>query len=121
MKSRIKFANENIKKAFENLEKNEPDLYKFVSRALEDIENNAFCGIQIPKRVIPIEYIKKFGAENIWKYNLPGAWRLIYSIENTGISVISIVLEWMDHKTYERRFKYQSLYLIKWKELLLLN
>ena len=106
MKSRIKFVSEKIEKAFLSLEKNEPELYKFVHRALVDIENNAFCGIQIPKRIIPSEYIKKFGIRNAWKYDLPGAWRLIYSIENTGIAIISIVLEWMDHKTYERRFKY---------------
>ena len=106
MKSKIKFVNEKIENSFKDLEKTDPELHKFVFRALGDIENNAFCGIQIPKRTIPEDYIKKFGIRNAWKYNLPGAWRLIYSIENAGISVISIVLEWMDHKTYERRFKY---------------
>jgi hypothetical protein len=106
MESKIKFVNEKIEKGFNDLEKSDPELYKFVLRAFEDIEKNSFCGIQIPKRLIPQEYIKKFEIRNVWKYNLPGAWRLLYSIENTGISIISIILEWMDHKTYERRFKY---------------
>lgn len=106
MLSKIKFVNAKIEKAFNELTKNDPDLYKFIFRAFRDIENNAFCGIQIPKRLIPIDYIEKFNVRNVWKYNLPGSWRLIYSVENTGISVISIILEWMDHKTYERRFKY---------------
>ncbi len=59
MKSEIKFVNERFEKDFERLKGDDPRLYKFVKRALEDIENSAFCGIQIPKRLIPQEYIKK--------------------------------------------------------------
>lgn len=106
MESRLQFANEKIEKAFNKLKKEDNELYKFIVRSFEDIENNAFCGIRIPKKLIPKEYIKKFNIHNLWKYNLPGAWRLIYSVENNNLVVISIILEWMDHKTYERRFKY---------------
>jgi len=61
---------------------------------------------RIPKKLMPKDYVKKFKVHNLWKYNLPGAWRLIYSVESNNLVVISIVLEWMDHITYERRFKY---------------
>ena len=106
MKSNIQFVNEKIKDAFEKLKDNDPKMHRFISRAFEDIENNAFCGIQIPKRLIPKGYIKKHNVRNLWKYNLPDAWRLIYSIKGKNLLVFSIILEWMDHKTYERRFKY---------------
>ena len=106
MKSKIQFANDKVMKAFEELKKNDKRLYDFISRAFDDIEDNAFCGIQIPKRLIPKEYIKKFNIKNVWKYNLPNAWRLLYSLEGKTLVVLSIVLEWLDHKTYERRFKY---------------
>lgn len=82
-------------------------LKKQLERAFESLEEDAFIGIQIPKRLIPKEYVEKFGKlTNLWKYNLPGAWRLIYTIKNNKVSILSVVLEWMDHKTYERRFKY---------------
>ena len=81
-------------------------MYGFILRAFEDIEYNAFCGIQIPKKLIPKEYLKKYNVKNLWKYNMPDAWRLIYSIEGKNLLVFSIILEWMDHKTYERRFGY---------------
>jgi len=42
----------------------------------------------------------------VWKYNLPGAWRLIYSIQGGEAIIITIILDWMDHKTYEKKFKY---------------
>lgn len=54
----------------------------------------------------PAEYLKKYKVKNLWKYNLPDAWRLIYSIEQGQLLVIAIVLEWMDHTNYERKFKY---------------
>jgi Txe/YoeB family toxin of Txe-Axe toxin-antitoxin module len=109
MESKIQFVDERIKKAFEKLSTGnheEKEIRHFIERAFEDISKNPFCGIQIPKRLIPEEYLKKFNLRNLWKYNLPNAWRLIYSIESNKICLISIVLEWLDHKEYERRFKY---------------
>jgi hypothetical protein len=43
---------------------------------------------------------------NLWKYNLPNAWRLVYSISGSEVEIIAILLEWFPHKEYERRFKY---------------
>lgn len=106
MESKIQFADDKVKKAFEKLKKIDFKFYKFILRAFNDISENAFCGIQIPKKLIPKEYLKKFNIRNAWKYNLPGAWRLIYSLESKNLVILSIVLEWMDHKTYERRFGY---------------
>ena len=31
---------------------------------MNNIEKNAFCGIQIPKRIIPKEYASKYGVGN---------------------------------------------------------
>ena len=106
MKSNLQFVNGKLKKAFKKLEKSDIRLYNFISRAFKDIEENVFCGIQIPKNRIPKEYVKKFNVKNVWKYNLPNAWRLLYGIEGKQFIIISVILEWFDHKTYERRFKY---------------
>src|SRR3989344_1415314 len=92
--SKIRFSDEKVQKAFEKLAEgtgDEKELHSWLIRAFEDIEKNAFCGIQIPKRLIPKEY----NVTNLWKYNLPSAWRLLYFIENQQIYVVSIVLEWM--------------------------
>ena len=50
--------------------------------------------------------IKKYGIDNLWKYNFPNAWRLIYSVARDEIIVVTIILEWMNHKEYEKRFNY---------------
>jgi len=107
--STTRFADDKIKKAFYNLEKgddSERELFKFIDQAMDNIEENAFCGIQIPKKLIPVVYVKKYEVKNLWKYNLPGGWRLVYSIVDEKVVVVSIILEWMTHKEYEKRFKY---------------
>ncbi len=110
MKSKIIFENQKVKESFEKLKDSKTEdkkLYNWLTRALEDLEQNAFCGIQIPKKLFPREYEKKFGKlNNLWKYNLPNAWRLIYTVKGGQVLVLSIILEWLDHKEYERRFNY---------------
>ena len=110
MKSKVVFGDEKVKASLEKLKSSKTEdkkLYGWLTRALEDLEQNAFCGIQIPKKLFPKEYEKRFGElDNLWKYNLPNAWRLIYTVKNGEVLVLSIILEWLDHKEYERRFNY---------------
>jgi Txe/YoeB family toxin of Txe-Axe toxin-antitoxin module len=102
----VAFADEKLKEAFEKLKTEDPTLYKFISRAIDDLKENPFCGIAIPKRLIPKIYIRKYGINNLWKYNLPGAWRLLYSVVGNRVKIVAIILEWLSHKEYERRFNY---------------
>ena len=109
MKSEIIFADKKVEKSFEALKdpKNEEKkLYKQICSAFEDLENNGFGGVRIPKKLIPKVYSKKYRVDNLWKYDLPQGWRLIYSVANGDVKILSIILEWMNHKEYERRFKY---------------
>ncbi len=109
MKSEIKFADEKVQNSFEELKNSKTEdkrLYKWICRAFEDLEENGFSGTQIPKKLIPRLYFEKYGIDNLWKYDLPRGWRLIYSVANGEITILSIILEWMSHKDYERRFGY---------------
>ncbi len=109
MECRIFFADEKIKKAYDDLLTSiveDKKLHKWISKALKDIKENCFCGIQIPKKQIPKDYIQKYRIDNLWKYDLPGAWRLIHTVKKEEVTILSIVLEWMTHKNYERKFKY---------------
>jgi len=61
MKSQIKFAEEKLKETLVKLEISRTEdqkLYKWINRALDDIEENAFCSTQVPKKLIPKVYIK---------------------------------------------------------------
>lgn len=107
--SEIRFVDKDIQEALYKLktgDDSERELFKFVNQALDNIEENAFCGIQIPKKLISKIYFTNYNVKNLWKYDLPKGWRLLYSILNDEIIVVSLILEWMNHKSYEKRFKY---------------
>lgn len=110
MNSSVYFGDEKLKACYEGLKESQVEdkmLHKWISRAIEDLEENAFCGIQIPKRLFPKEYVQKYNINNLWKYDLPKGWRLLYTVTaENEIELISAILEWLDHKEYERRFKY---------------
>ena len=109
MKSRVFFADKKIEASFYKLKDSKTEdqsLYKHLVNTFAKLEENAFIGIHIPKRLIPKEHIQKYGIENLWKYNLPNGWRILYSVGKKEIMVITLILEWLPHKEYERRFKY---------------
>ncbi len=105
-KSRVVFAEDKLQKEFDNL--TEKDQLKIqIKKAIINLQSNAFCGIQIPKRLIPETYFKRYKIENLWKYDLPDGWRIVYSVmPQNRIEILSVILEWFNHKDYERRFHY---------------
>jgi len=107
---RIFFADERVRREYEKLSSSREfsDLFRFIQRAIDDIKARPDCGIAIPKNLIPKEYIHKYGINNLYKYDLPNAWRLLYSIGREGLEIIAIILEWCSHKEYERIFKYKA-------------
>ena len=106
---RVAFITSKIKQEWEALQEGkfeDKQLYQFIDRAIDDLKTNPTCGIKIQKNLWPKKYIQKYGITNLWKYNLPNAWRLIYTIESDEVRIANIILEWFNHKEYEKRFKY---------------
>ncbi|MFH1181625.1 MAG: hypothetical protein V1702_01580 [Candidatus Woesearchaeota archaeon] len=80
---------------------------KSIIKAIKDLNQNAFSGLQIQKRLFPYEYVRKYRIKNLWKYDLPRGWRLLYTVTpENEIQLLTIILEWLPHKEYERRFNY---------------
>jgi Txe/YoeB family toxin of Txe-Axe toxin-antitoxin module len=105
----VGFISEKLKKEFESLKSGryeEGQLYVFIDRAIDDLKGNPACGTKVPKELWPKKYIKEYKITNLWKYDLPNAWRLVYTIEHDEVRIVSIILEWFDHAGYERRFGY---------------
>jgi len=79
-----------------------------IERETENLKLNPHRGIQIPKDRIPQVYVKEYGVTNLWKINLPDYWRMIYTIVGNEIEIISILLEFMNHKEYNKIFGYKD-------------
>lgn len=105
----VAFINKKIKEDLELLKKGkfeDKELFKFIDRAMDDLKKDPTCGTKIPRKLWPKIYIQKYRITNLWKYDLPNAWRLIYTIETDEVKILNIILEWFNHKDYEKRFKY---------------
>jgi len=102
----VKIVGARLERTYCRLKTQNPLLHKWLTRAFNDISKNPHCGIFISKRRIPKYYIQKYGIKNLWKYDLPKGWRLLYSIGEEEIWIIALILEWLAHPQYERRFGY---------------
>jgi len=107
MKSDIYFATLELRETFLKLKDDDHNLFKKICKTMDCVRQDCFCGIQIRKRLIPMDYVQKYGIDNLWKVNLSHDWRLLYSITNKReILVVAVIIDWMHHKDYERKFKY---------------
>jgi Txe/YoeB family toxin of Txe-Axe toxin-antitoxin module len=107
----VGFADESVRKAFERLKSGrheERELYSQIEDAVKELEKDPAAGIKIPRRVWPRSYVQKYGITTLRKYDLWKGWRLIYTIRGNSIEVVAIILEWLDHSAYERRFGYHE-------------
>ncbi len=73
------------------------------------IKENPHYGNPIAKKLIPKEYVKKYGTKNLFRIELPNFWRMLYSLEEgeTKIEIVAFVIEMLDHKKYNKRFGYK--------------
>ena len=109
MKAAVYFIDNDAKQAFLALasaKSEDRDVSDLLNAAFDAIARDAFCGIQVPKRLIPRQYLANYGIDNLWKYNLSRNWRLMYTVAGDGTQVIALIIEWLPHKEYERRFGY---------------
>ncbi len=78
-----------------------------IDRTIEILKTKPDYGIAVPKNIIPKELIKEYGINNLRKVNLSHAWRLCYTLKTDSIEIVSIILNVMDHKKYNKLFKYR--------------
>jgi len=79
-----------------------------IKRKIEFLKENPQYGTHIPKDRIPSKYIVQYDVNNLWKVDLSGAWRMIYTINGREVEIIALILDIMDHKAYEKRFGYRK-------------
>ena len=66
MKSAVYFADEQVQQTFLMLQSGraeEKEIFNQLNTAFEMIALDPFCGIQVPKRLIPRVYITKYGIQ----------------------------------------------------------
>ena len=106
-KKEVRFADSSLKRSFEDLRDGrgeEQEIYALVEKAIQVLNQDPFAGEIVKKSLIPKYYIHKYGIDNLRKYRLNKNWRLVYTLVGTELLIVSIILEWYNHKEYEKRF-----------------
>lgn len=67
------------------------------------------AGDNIRKDLIPRDLKRRFGIENLWRAELPGGWRLLYTIvAKVDVRPEVRILRILTHKEYDRLFGYAT-------------
>jgi len=83
-------------------------LLGIVDKGVAKLKRDREAGKRIPRRLIPLEYAFKYGVTNLWKLNLDRYWRMIYTIVGDEVRLVSIIIEVLNHKKYDRKFGYRT-------------
>ncbi len=83
-------------------------LFNSIKQKVEFLKENPEYGIHVEKKKIPKEYILDYDTTNIWKVNLSGYWRMIYTIQGSEVNIIAVIFDILDHKKYEKKFGYRK-------------
>lgn len=100
--NKVIFVGDKIENIF-NLLPDEDPLKKGIIKAIQDIRNNCRVG-EVAKKdsVIFKNYKDKYKIKNLRVYDLPLAYRLMYTITPSDIEIISVILDWKNHKNYDK-------------------
>jgi mRNA-degrading endonuclease RelE of RelBE toxin-antitoxin system len=83
-------------------------LFNSIKQKINFLKENPEYGTHIPRDRIPKDYTIGMDVNNLWKVDLAGAWRMIYTLRGSEIEILCIVLDIFSHRKYEKKFKYKK-------------
>ena len=83
-------------------------LVGLIEKGMEKLKYNYKHGAHISRCKIPNEYREKYNVKSLWKLDLSKFWRMIYTLRGNDVEVISLVIEVLGHKKYDRKFGYKT-------------
>ncbi|MEK6826075.1 MAG: hypothetical protein AABX90_00425 [Nanoarchaeota archaeon] len=83
-------------------------LLSSINSALKNIKADHRFGDLIPRRLISKATVNRYGTDKIFRVELVGYWRLLYTIIGEEARIIAFILEYMDHEEYNKIFGYRS-------------
>ncbi len=82
----------------------EIQLLKSIKQKVELLKINPVYGDEISRNLIP----KTLDVSNLFRIELTGYWRMLYSLEGNKIEVVAFVLYLIDHPAYNKIFGYRK-------------
>ena len=86
----------------------EIQLLKSINQKISFIKDNPFYGDIIKKSLIPDEYKNNYNAVNLFRVELSGFWRMLYTVRGDQIDIICFILDISNHEDYNKLLGYRK-------------
>jgi len=79
-----------------------------INNAIKNLKLNPHFGDLIPRKYLNSKLIERYGTDKIFRIELVGFWRLLYTLIGDETKIIAFILEYMDHEAYNKLFGYRK-------------
>lgn len=83
-------------------------LLRAIDREINNLKINPQKGMPIKRSYISKQVINRYGTHKLWKIELVGFWRMIYTLTGDEVKIITFILEIMDHEKYDKVFGWRG-------------
>ena len=83
-------------------------LLSSINNAVNNLKSNPFYGDLIPRKYLTKKTIEKYGTNKIFRIELVGYWRMLHTVVGDEAQIIALILEYVDHHTYDKLFGYKK-------------
>ena len=80
-------------------------LLRSINQKKDLIKANPFYGNNVEKKKIPKMH---YNVQNLWRVELTGYWRMLYTIKGDEVQIICFVLDILNHEEYNKKFGYRD-------------
>lgn len=94
-------------KLYNNLEP-QGQLKKDIDQAMNVLKTNPLKGNKVEKQLWPKKYIKAYDISNLFRYPLRDGYRIMYTLLSDDKSTTSIILDALQHDSYDELFGYRK-------------
>lgn len=105
-------AYQEVKFAVVKDRKRQNPTYKQILVSIDDAKDNLafdpYYGNQIPRKYLNKKIINFYGVDKIFRVELVGYWRLLYTIITDESLIVVLILDFMDHNRYNKLFGYKK-------------
>jgi hypothetical protein len=83
-------------------------LLKSIDAAKRLLKEDPAAGEHVEKNHWPKLYVKNYSINNLFRYELPEGYRMIYTIIRKGSVIKPTILDILDHTAYDHLFGYRT-------------
>ena len=83
-------------------------LLSSINNSIKNLKLDPYFGNLIPRKYLTKKVISKYGTDKIFRVELVGYWRLMYTVIGEETQIIAFILEYVDHSEYNKLFNYKK-------------